>query len=320
MSTLEYLLENKITIDDLNEEVEYLIPDLLIKNTLSNFYAQGGEGKSFLVFAICLHLLKEKAISNCYYFDMDNSKIALKSRNIDKYIEQYDNLFYIHKSKFDEHPGEMIKKLAQECKENTELYEDSLVVCDSIIDFLIGDITKDKDSKVLLDQLKEIRNTGATVIFLHHTTKDSTKYKGSTAFRNSVDTAYSLSSKRNKNILTYTLNVDKDRVPIDDQVLELNTDTMELSSENVLVAQMTEQQKEFAKFVDAVLDTHGELNQSELIEKCKGIVSEKTARSYLHRYAGRLWHKETRPKQNNATYYISIDKVPTIPSLPNPEF
>lgn len=320
MNSLKYLLENKITKDDLDEEVEYLIHNFLIKNTLNNIYAQGGEGKSFLVLAMCIHLLKENAISNCYYLDMDNSKMALKSRNIDKYIEEYDNLFYIHKSKFDEHPGEMIKKLAQECKENTELYEDSLLVCDSIIDFVIGDVTKDKDSMVLLDHLKEIRNVGTTIIFLHHTTKDSTKYKGATAFRNSVDCAYSLTSKRNKNILTYTLNVDKDRLPIEDQVFELNTDTMELQSENILVSEMTEQQKKFVRFVDAALDIHGELTQTELIEQCKGIVSEKTARNYLHRYAGKLWHKETRPKQNNATYYISIEQVPNPPSLPSPEF
>ncbi|WP_277620714.1 hypothetical protein [Campylobacter blaseri] len=42
---------------------------------------------------------------------------------------------------------------------------------DSIRDFMRGDMTKDKDVIPVLENLKSLRSKGATVIFLHHQTK-----------------------------------------------------------------------------------------------------------------------------------------------------
>jgi predicted ATP-dependent serine protease len=321
---LKYLTDNKITIEDLQEEVEYLIPEFLVRQSLNPIFAMGGQGKSWLMLGICLHLLKEREINKCYYLDMDNSKATLKSRKIDKCINEYEDLIYIHRSKFNEKPIELLKQLSKQCEDAPEEFDNTLFIFDSIRDFMVGskDMNSDKDVMPILAYLKDLREAGATVIFLHHTTKDSggKQFKGSTSFRDSVDVAYSLTSKRNKDSLVYTLYVDKDRLSVEDCVFELDTSTMDLKSENMVVSQMSEQEKKLTGFVIATLDLFDELNQSELIEKCKGITSEKTTRKYLHKHSGKLWHKETRPKENNATYYISIDKVPSIPSLPNPEF
>lgn len=312
-STLQYLIKNKITANDLTIEVEYLIPNFLVKKSLNLIYARAGEGKSWLMLALCIHLLNNKKIKDCLYLDMDNSITTLKDRNIDVIVEKYDNFNYIHRSKFDETPRKLLTKLAEEANQNPNEFNDKLFIFDSIRDFTVGrDMTSDKDVIPIMAELKDIREAGATIIFLHHTTKDAAAnlYKGSTAFRDSVDVAYSLTSKRNQKILNYSLYVDKDRLSVEDCAFELNTETTEIKSENLILADIkSETEKEFiaeaVKYLESI-NPNG-VKQSIIVQDLSFVVAEKTARKYLHKYSSEFWISKKVPKENNATYYYPIN-------------
>lgn len=314
MSTnLKFLMANKITAQDLDVEVDYLIPNFLVKNSLNLIYAKAGMGKSWLMLALCIHLLDNKKVKDCIYLDMDNSITTLKDRNIDKIVEKYENFNYIHSSKLDDTPRKILKDLSQEAKKNPTEFEDRFFIFDSIRDFTNGmDMTSDKDIIPIMDDLKDIRNAKATIIFLHHTTKDDSlnQYKGATAFRDSTDIAYYLNSKRNQYILNYSLYVKKDRVSVEDCAFELNTKTMELKSENLkLVEVENETEKKFIEEAVKYLETINSngVKQSIIVQDLSFVVAEKTARKYLHKYSGEFWISKKVPKENNATYYYPIN-------------
>jgi archaellum biogenesis ATPase FlaH len=332
-SSLKLLMANKITAQDLEKEVDYLIPNFLVKNSLNLIYAKAGMGKSWLMLALCLHLLDNEKVKDCIYLDMDNGITTLKDRNIDKIVEVYEKFNYIHKSKLDDTPRKILKNLSEEANKNPSEFEDRLFIFDSIRDFTNGrDMTSDKDIIPIMSELKDIRDAGATIIFLHHTTKDDSlnQYKGSTAFRDSVDVAYYLSSKRNQNILNYSLYVDKDRLSVEDNAFELNTQTMELISENLKLAEVeNEIEKKFISEAVQYLQTNNlGIKQSLIVQDLSQIASDKTARKYLHKYSGQFWLSKKVPKENNATYYYPLsfnsnennkecESLPIVPNEPN---
>jgi len=321
-NSLNTLIANKLTAQDLQVEVSYLIENFLVKNSLNIIFAKAGQGKSWLMLALSLSLLKSGRISQCIYMDMDNSKAALKNRKIDELIESYPNLVYVHSSKINQSSKDILYNLSKQAKENENCFENMLFIFDSIRDFLGGsDMNSDRDILPLMAQLKDLREAGATVIFLHHTTKDSDgqQFKGSTSFIDSVDVAYSLASNRNDNILSYQLMVHKDRLSVENNAFELNTQTMELTSENFQFSSMSDNEVSFVKSVQEYLETVGSsgIKQSQLLDNIGKSSDDKTARKYLQKFAGDLWTSEKRAKENNATYYFSIS-LPNIPNLPDP--
>ena len=195
---LVYLNQIAMKSEDLGHEPEYLIDNVLVKNSLNMYFAKGGSGKSFLTIGLSISLIEQNKVNSVIYMDMDNSLVALKKRNIDKLIEKYPALTYIHASRLENQPMMLLDYLVKQLKIEPNSFEDTLLVFDSIRDFILGrDMNSDRDIAPVMQKLKLLREGGATVIFLHHTTKegDGTNYKGSTSFRDSVDISYSISSK-----------------------------------------------------------------------------------------------------------------------------
>ncbi len=319
---VNYLMDSlkgfKLTAQDLTKEVEYLIPGFLVNQSLNMLFAKAGQGKSFLMLSIAISLIEQKKIKNCFYLDMDNSLMALKSRKLDTITDKYPNLHYIHGSKLIWSSKVLLEKLAYEARNNSNLYENNLVIFDSIRDFLSGrDMNSDREILPIMSQLKDLREAGATVIFLHHTTKESDgkEFKGSTSFLDSVDVAYALNSRRNENILNYVLTVYKDRISVEDCAFELDTSTMILTSENLQYASMSKNEAEFTQSVAEVLEAFAieGITQSKLLETLGTDSNDKTARKYLQKYTGEIWITEKRPQQNNATYYFPLPNVPETP-------
>ena len=187
LSSMKLLLKNKLTAEDLTKEVEYLINNFLVIGSLNMFYAKAGMGKSFFTLSLALALIKTKQIKQCIYLDADNSLTALKSRGIDQLIENYPELIYIHSSKFDISPQQILDRVSEDAKQHANAFEDTLFIFDSIRDFIGGDMNSDRDIIKIMQRLKDLREAGATVIYLHQTTKDSDTdsplFKGSTSFR-----------------------------------------------------------------------------------------------------------------------------------------
>jgi len=306
-NALSCLRDYRLTAEDLNERVNYLIEDFLVEQTITNIYSKAGQGKSFLALYLALKLLDERKISECYYIDLDNSKKALQSRGLDKIVVEYDNLNYIHRSKLKE-TMDIIETIKHQL-ENPALKDLSglLIVIDSVRDFLGGkDMLKDKDVIPLMDDLKSLREAGATIIFLHHANKENGA-KGATAFIDSVDVAYQLKSiqlEKHKKI-SYALEVKKDRIAVINSGFELDTVTQKLSEGNFEVANLTDEETELISTFKEILNEQEEgINQKALLKEAGTSQDNRTHRNLLQRMDGIFWRRYKG--SNNAIMYRNI--------------
>lgn len=190
-----------------NKKIEYLYDQFIVKNDIIMFVARPGVGKSLMALALCNMLLDAGKIERIFYLDGDNSHITIKSRNIEFLKNKFGNKlnYFIELSDSDMHI--IIKELKK--KDLT----DFLIVFDSIKNFIIGDRNSHKDVTELMNILKELRNNGASIVFLHHQNKlnkdFNSAFSGSSAFMEDVAIAYEL--KKNEDKQTYIFIPLKDR-------------------------------------------------------------------------------------------------------------
>jgi AAA domain len=293
-SEVEQMLKNaSLTSDNLKEEVEYLIDDMLVKNSITMLFSKAGQGKSYFVLCICLMLLDEKKIRRVIYLDFDNPTVTLKNRKLDEIIDNYgEQILYVHSSKACR-PSDFLETLSS--VEAKDSLKDSLVVIDSIRDFTSGkDINTDKDIIPLMSKLKALRDMGSTVIFLHHSKKSSefNEYKGSSSFIDSIDCAYGLAKKKGAEAtkVTIILTVEKDRLPISNVSFELDTGTKQLVRLDYELSSMSESETEFVGKIKNVLAQHPDsISQNALLEKAGYRKDDKTGRKLLDKFEDKFW-------------------------------
>ncbi|ELV9741712.1 PhoH family protein, partial [Campylobacter jejuni] len=95
---LDFLNEFKLKNKDLNEKLEFLIPDFLVKKAITIIYANGGSGKSYLSAAISKTLCKDARVKSIVYVDMDNPLNVLNERGFGELILNESKFTYIHRS------------------------------------------------------------------------------------------------------------------------------------------------------------------------------------------------------------------------------
>lgn len=304
--------QNKITIDEILQKqdakrltkkdlmecnTQWLIDGFLVKETLTMFYAAAGSGKSYFVLYLSKFLLEKGKIQRVYYFDGDNSKASFKGRNGDKFI-QNPNLCYYNEL------GNKKFTLFDALSKANDL-SNTLIVIDSIRNFITGDFNKDVKVMKTLNKLQTLRDNGATVIFLHHQPKqkedeNNKTYKGATSFLDSVDEGYFLYSKpnkQNKNEFIIITEPQKHRFQTEPKAFKLNI--LNLSLENVDYLQYAETQKAQVSInlVKEILNEHKKLCQQDLVNKIKRkieedyveIVGKNTLWNLLDKYDGVKW-------------------------------
>ncbi|MCZ6156860.1 AAA family ATPase [Campylobacter ureolyticus] len=210
----EYIPLTPDNIDDFAltpEEIEgfddsWLIDDFIVNQSLGMIYAEAGSGKSYFSIFLALYMLKNNIAKKVYYLDADNGNQVVKKRKIDKIIRFSDNkIKYLHSKKLnpfkkDRLLSDFVKPLEQK---PSDFYNDTFFIFDSARNFISGDLSADYKVKPFLDDLQTLRDYGANVIFLHHQPKQPLNkdennglYKGATAFNDSADYSYLLSSKK----------------------------------------------------------------------------------------------------------------------------
>lgn len=211
---------------------------------------------------------------------------------------------------------DLLTKLYKESQKDSDVLKNSLIVLDSMKDFLVyKDMTTDKDLLPIMDLLKKLRENGATVFMLHHTTKDTrtTQYKGTTIFRDSPDAAYEVNTQKDGNKLLYKLTLDKNRMNFQDVVFSLNTKTLEIESEYLDKLDLSKEDYELVEKVQLLLfDSYENLKQSDILEKLNIDMSEKKIRGRLKQYEDEYWTVTKKPKENNASYYTLINPLPKL--------
>ena len=192
------------TIKD-TENMRMLIDGLLPHGQITTFVGQPNVGKSALTFAITNYLFENKHIQNLIYFDADNPLVYTKDRILKLMDKNGDEniTFYTGSTASKD---DMIQDLTL-LTNFKDAGKDTLIVIDSLKNFINGSINDDKSINPMFDVLQQVRDVfGATVIVLHHTRKgkdDDGKlnYVGSQVIEASSDNMTYISKVEDTNIL-----------------------------------------------------------------------------------------------------------------------
>lgn len=308
----EYIPLTPDNIDDFAltpEEIEgfddsWLIDDFIVNQSLGMIYAEAGSGKSYFSIFLALYMLKNDIAKKVYYLDADNGNQVVKKRKIDKIIRFSDNkIKYLHSKKLnpfkkDRLLDDFVKPLEQK---PSDFYNDTFFIFDSARNFISGDLSADYKVKPFLDDLQTLRDYGANVIFLHHQPKQPLNkdennglYKGATAFNDSADYSYHLSSKKlSDDKMLILLKAIKSRNQEKNQAFILDTITFNIEFVDYDDYAMNDKQLETIDLVKEVLeDNQDGLTENQLIkavrEKAKEYETDILGRNALLGFLPRL--------------------------------
>lgn len=288
---LEFLNEFKLKKQDLNEKLEFLIPEFLIKKAITIIYANGGSGKSYLGAAVCKILCHDKKLKNIIYIDLDNPLNVLYERGLTELIFNEDKFAYIHRSTLKATAYELLEAI--ESKAFAKSLENIVFVLDSLRNF--ADIDNDTKMMSLMSLLMNLRECGATIIALHHSTKDGRVFKGSNHIRNSADCMYYLqkveSLEECLNGFEVCLSVQKERAGIKDQAFYINTKDLSLKSIDLESAKISSKENSFIEKVTKLLENKA-LSTSEILAALDVSRSDNFSRNTLEKFKGVFWESE----------------------------
>ncbi|WP_096015714.1 AAA family ATPase [Campylobacter lanienae] len=237
---------------------KWLINGFAESNKLISLYAMPGSGKSLTALYLAVYMLENETIKKVIYIDMDNGLSTLKSRGLEQILAKYEGkLKYISsakKAKKDIDPKTLIFGLSAIANENCK---DTLIIFDSIRNFISGSMSYDEVVMPTLDALQNMRDFYAGVWFLNHqnkqdfTSENNKAYKGATAFFDSCDEAYFVKKReRKENMLIVTLEPMKQRDDTQPQAVIINTANLSLKFDDYAFYSMNEKQSaalEYAK-------------------------------------------------------------------------
>jgi hypothetical protein len=196
-------------------EVDWLVEDMLVRHETQGLVGDGGVGKSFITMALALAVaggdpdflgLPIKRHGRVLYVDEENSAdLVLQRLNAlgmtEKHRQNMDYLWYAGVDLLNEP-----EKLLEEALD----LEPELVILDSLSRVAVG---ADENSNTEMTRLIRggvipiSRETGASVVVVHHTNADGTRSRGATSIRNAVDQMISVVEAESQGHKTGTLNI-----------------------------------------------------------------------------------------------------------------
>ena len=296
-----------------NVKFEYLINNFLVKNEITMISALPGTGKSLLSVAVANMMLIDSQIQQVYYIDGDNSKSTLKDRNVHHLKKMHGNKFRYFVGLEKNELWQIIRTLQKIDLTN------SLIVFDSIKNFIAGDRDKNKDVSPVMEILKTLRNNGATVVFLHHQNKKQkdveSDYAGSSAFAEDTSNAFTL--KRNDEQNALILKPFKTRAgDLYEIAYAYNSNNHTLTKLDVEKAKQTKEMDEMIKeTVDYLKSARNKPMWSELWKNLtdSGFDKEKASK-IIKNNEGKLWNFE-RGDRNNQKLYILIENPKVVETV-----
>jgi hypothetical protein len=190
-------LPSSLQISQLDIHVQWLVADLIPKESITLLHSIGGVGKSYLMYALADAIANGKDFFSLltsetpvYYLDFENPLSEISERL--KKIGGSQNVKIWHLShepgpiRFDDDQWTIYKS-----------FPPGLFIVDSLRSSHLLDENSSKDAAFIMARLKEIRSLGNTIILIHHETKFG-GYRGSTAWFDMSD--HILKFSRVKNI------------------------------------------------------------------------------------------------------------------------
>lgn len=286
---MNYFRGRGLKPEHFNKEVRYIIENFLVEEAITIFYAPPKNGKSRLALGLTKYLCSttNKIVE---YFDFDNSLASLNERGAALVIgELSDTLDYVHPEISPMTSKEVLTKLTDGAEQGA--YKDYVFLLDSVTDF-VPDVQNENMAKAFMNDMKKLRNAGATLILLHHTNKNERNYQGSPVFKSAADNMYYMhqGNGTEKNDL-FLLDVDAGRFHVENTAFYLDKNTYALSIAPYDQAVIKPEEQTFINAVKDVLKKHPEgIGQSELLKAIGKEKDDKLGRANLSKYTSRFWN------------------------------
>jgi archaellum biogenesis ATPase FlaH len=189
-------LPSSLQISQLDIHVQWLVDNLIPKESITLLHSIGGVGKSYLMYRLANSVANGEPFFSLstnetpvYYLDFENPLSEIADRL--KKIGGSQNVKIWHLSheqgpiRFDDDEWEIYKS-----------FPPGLFIVDSLRSSHLLDENSSKDAAFIMARLKELRSIGHTIILIHHETKLGT-YRGSTAWFDLSDHILKFSRVRN---------------------------------------------------------------------------------------------------------------------------
>jgi len=279
--------------NDLEEEAtHFLIRAFLVEQAITMFYGREKQGKSWLMYGVTRLLCEHERIKKVFYVDQDNPKRQLKERRIDVLIGQYpDKLRYLARGSTPLQGVELVDALVKPAV--MDAYAGYVFIFDSTRDF-VDRTDSDVQAKRFMENMKLLRDAGATVLLIHHATKSGRTIDGSAEFTKSADNVYEVVQRgKDGDSIQFEVPVYRDRDAIKDMLISVDTTRLQLLVEDDTYLGVKKEDEDFVLQVCTVLARNVQgLTQTALLEACGYRRDDKTKRKLLQEYIGRFWAGE----------------------------
>ena len=202
-------IHNIESIED--KEVEFICKDWLPIpiRTVSLVTAPGGTGKSWFVLQLAIRAIKEQTIKKAFLWLSEDPKEISKNR----FNKVFDKVMRIHdesiKSKIDISDSATIQFLYDDQRRvevsplfthfKVMMQEYDLIILDPLIAFYGTDENNNSSARRFMQLFTDWANReNKTIIFIHHSTKNTTQSRGASAFVDAVRTVYELDKIKDK--------------------------------------------------------------------------------------------------------------------------
>ncbi len=302
-SRFSWAKDKVLTADDFNiEDAVALIEDFIFSSSLTLIYSAPKQGKTWLAYAIAKYISNSEDIEEIHYLDMDNSISTLKERNVHKnLLEEVDNIFYETRSSIGMEPLEYLKMIADSAGRAN--YNGVLFILDTTKDFV--DTEKPTPSKEFMRCCVKMRDAGATIIVLHHATKNKKQISGDQIFINTPDNVYSMKQiKKSESVIDYELTVTHARGAVKDCKWSVDTKSLELREYNPVKSGLSvEEQKYVELAIKRLKEVKDGLSMSALVESMGLGRTDRTGRRLVKELTNIYWRKEELSR-NKHLYYL----------------
>ncbi len=287
--------------DLLESHTHWLYPDFLVQQAITMFYGPPKQGKTWLLYGLTRHLCELEEVKKVYYVDYDNPKRQLKERKVDTLLDEYpDKLRYFSKGSTPLRGMALIEDISSHAVGDN--MRGFIFIFDSTRDF-VDDTGSSIQAKRFMENMKILREAGATVLLIHHTTKNAKAIDGSAEFTKAVDNLYGVKQDgKTDNSIRYQLSAELDRDPIKDMLLSVETDILVIRREaDEYVGVDSDVEELVSLAIKALKSASDGLNKTQLLAACGRRRDDKGARAVLDKFIGRFW--DVRQVRNKQIFY-----------------
>ena len=312
----EWLYEIAFEYREEEAETEWIVPNMVPKGSIVLITSQAGVGKTYLMYALIKKYLIPQGLKTIY-LDMDNSRPVISKRLRRSGLHEYTKpskdprLFIISRDEKRVFIGsEVWDKFKEAMRILAERGEHRVIIVDSLKNISRNmDLNSDKETELVMAELKDLVSMGHTLIVVHHVPKllnPDLPFKNSGTILDNVEMAFHLQRDKEKNIIT--LKCFKTRFDVE-PTFHYTVDE-EMNIAEALPPAVAEEIEVVRGILEVIgLGGKGKRQVSEEVAKKLGI-GEKRAREYLEKYEGALWvSKEERTDGRPKTAYYPIQGV-----------